>query len=341
MTRVAGEPGNRVSPFLGFHVNRYGLEKQRHLFDHFFGVRRPSIPRTGRIFNGLNSVGLPIFERVARPDVYHQTYYRYMLPKFKGKRIVTVHDMIYEIFPSLFDMNSSEILQKRTSVEKADGIIAVSASTKRDLVRLWNVPEEKIKVIHHGNSLLAAPAPSRPLQEPYLLYVGQRMLHKNFATLLEAYCRTPWLNKNYALLCFGGRDFSPEEIGVAKRHGVADRIRRGSGDDSALAAAYKNAAALVYPSLYEGFGLPILEAMSLGCPVVLSRTSSLLEVGKEGGAFFDPLDAAELLSQLERVLGDVGVRQDMVARGARHAATFTWEKCARETGDFYREILGK
>ncbi len=108
-----------------------------------------------------------------------------------------------------------------------------------------------------------------------------------------------------------------------------------------LATYYKHAAALVYPSLYEGFGLPIIEAMSLGCPVVLSHTSSLVEVGREGGAFFDPHSTSELTAQLDRVLRTPGVSDEMREKGRAHAATFTWEKCARETEAFYREVLSK
>ena len=341
MTRIAVMPEDRVSAFMGFHINRYGLEKQRHLFDRFFGVRKPTIPRTGRIFNALNSVGLYLFEKSVRPDVYHQTYTRYMLPRFKGKRIVTVYDMIYELFPDFFPAPGPEIEDKRRSVERADGIIAISESTKRDLMRLWNVPEEKIRVIYLGNTLTSGEDSAPPVNEPYLLYVGQRVLHKNFKTLLEVYCANSWLNEGFRLVCFGGSPFSPGELELARAHGVADRLSQLSGTDSALAAAYKNAAALVYPSLYEGFGLPIVEAMGLGCPVILSRTSSLLEVGKEGCAFFDPLNGGELLSQLERVLLQPGVREEMQEKGRRHAATFTWEKCAKETEAFYREVLGR
>jgi glycosyltransferase involved in cell wall biosynthesis len=341
MTRIAVMPGCRVSPFMGFHVNQYGLEKQRPLFDHFFGIKRPAIPRTRRIFDRLNSVGLHAFEKLARPDIYHQTYYRYMLPGFKGKRIVTVYDMIYETFPDFFNTNAREIREKKLSVERADGVIAISESTRRDLVNLWNVPEEKIRMIYLGNSLLDAPSSLIPVQEPYVLYVGQRVLHKNFKTLLEVYCRNPWLNRGFRLVCFGGGPFSPQEMEMAASFGVANRLLHLSGDDATLAATYKNASALVYPSLYEGFGLPIVEAMSLGCPVILSRSSSLLEVGKEGGAFFDPLNGEELLAQLERILLQPEVSRDMRERGLRHAANFTWEKCARETAAFYREVLGR
>ncbi len=339
MTRIAQMPDHQVSPFMGFHINRYGLEKQRHLFDKFFGMTRPTIPKTGRIFDALNNAGLWAFEKTVHPDIYHQTYYRYMLPGFKGKRIVTVHDMIYQLFPQFFVANHPAMLQERRSVERADGIIAVSESTRQDLMDIWKIPGDKIRVIYHGNALLESPTASFPVQDPYILYVGQRVLHKNFNTLLDVYCSSAWLNRDYRLVCFGGNPFSEAELAIARSHGVEDRLVQLSGNDATLAAGYKNAATLVYPSLYEGFGLPIVEAMGLGCPVILSRSSSLLEVGKEGGAFFDPLNREELLAQLERVLQQPEVREEMREKGHRQAATFTWEKCARETEAFYREIL--
>lgn len=341
ISRISAMPDARVSVFMGFHLNRYGLEKHRMQFDRFFAFHRPTIPKTGRLFNLVNDSIFPVFSRLARPQLYHQTYYSYRLPSFRGKRVVTVYDMTYELFPEFFSAGR-EVDEKRKSVERADAIIAISESSRNDLIRLWGIPPERIRTIHLANSL----NPPRvkgppPIEKPYILYVGQRVLHKNFGALLKAYCRNPWLHNEFNLLCFGGVPFTREEMETARSYGVADRLAQMTGSDSMLASVYQHATALVYPSFSEGFGLPVLEAMELGCPAILSRSSSLPEVGGDAALYFDSSNVEEMAEQMKRVLTDTELRQSMREKGLLQAGLFSWDACARETAALYREIIGR
>lgn len=339
--RVAVAEGFRASVFMGFHPEGFGLiERDPARFERLFARRRPAIPKTARAFNRLNDFLFPLFARPARPDLLHQTYYRPCLPGFRGKRVVTVHDMTYELMPGLFPAGDPYAREKARAVERADGIVAISESTKRDLMAILKVPEDKIRVVHHGNSLTADPGPEPRLREPYLLYVGQRAPHKNFGTLLEAYGGTPGVHRALRLHCFGGGPFTEAELAAARRLGVDSRLSQSSGPDEVLANLYRFARALVYPSRYEGFGFPVLEAMGYGCPVILSDTSSLPEVAGEAGAYFRPDDRAALAKLLEKVADDEAWREELSRKAKVQAARFSWERCAAETTAFYRQVLG-
>ncbi|MDQ3000449.1 MAG: glycosyltransferase family 4 protein [Fibrobacterota bacterium] len=339
--RIGRNPDFGVSLFMGFHVNEYGLEKERHRFKSFFGMRRPRIPKTARLFNAMNDALFPFFARRSGADILHQTYYSDIFPDFKGKRIVNVYDMSYELLPDMFPVGFRAVSDKRKSMERADGIIAISESTRRDLIDLWKVPEEKIKTIHLGNSLTLDPGPAQLVKEPYILYVGQRVPHKNFGALLKAYGRTRRIHEAFRLVCFGGSPLSLEEHEEARSLGVEGRISQMTGPDTMLANLYGHASALAYPSFYEGFGLPIVEAMGYGCPVVASRTSSLPEVAGAAALYFDPKEPGELALRLEKALYDAETTRILSAAGRERSRLFTWDACAERTMAYYGELLDR
>jgi glycosyltransferase involved in cell wall biosynthesis len=147
------------------------------------------------------------------------------------------------------------------------------------------------------------------------------------------------VHKDYRLICFGGGPFQPAEIDAMKNLGVEGRVEVVEGSDRLLANLYAFASVLVYPSLYEGFGIPPLEAMHYGCPVVVSNASSLPEVVGEAGRYFDPHFEEDLLKAMEDVLYDSGVRTAIIEAGHRREAQFSWERCVRETCEVYRGVL--
>jgi glycosyltransferase involved in cell wall biosynthesis len=339
IARLVKDPSVEVSLFMGWHKNKFDYARLKKSYAHFFGFRRPGIPRTTRFFNALNETLFPLFLAQARPRLYHQTYYRYYVPSFRGKRVITVHDMTYELFPEKFSPDDPVIRDKRTSIDRADAIIAVSMSTKNDLVRLCGIPPQRITVIYHGNSLMATPREKSPIDFPYVLYVGQRVPHKNFPVLLNGYCRSSRVNREFGLVCFGGEPFTEEEKQVLDRHGLLGRARHVRGSDELLAGYYSHASLLAYPSLYEGFGLPLIEAMHYGCPVVASNVSSLPEVGADAGLYFDPYNGTDLMDKIEQVLFDGSQRRVMIERGHVREKQFTWDACASQTLTLYKSLL--
>ncbi len=322
------------------HINSYlAVEPARAT------VRGRYVPYTSksvaRVVDAVNRFAVPLAWRGLNPDIVHETYFA---PKPVGRgrrRVVTVYDMIHELFAEEFPDAAQVTAAKRAAVDRADHVICISETTRRDLVRLFGVDPARTSVVHLGYSMTSETnitAADGGERRHTLLYVGNRRGYKNFGTVLRAYAGSAVL-RDFELVAFGGHPVLPEEQAEIAQLGITGRVRFESGSDRELAARYREAAAFVYPSRYEGFGIPPLEAMSHGCPVVCSNAGSIPEVVGDAGLFFEPGDAEELRTLLERVATTDGLQADLRARGYARLAAFSWDECAAATAGIYRSTL--
>jgi glycosyltransferase involved in cell wall biosynthesis len=306
-------------------------------------VRR--VPREmGRILNLYNHASTRAQARVYRPDILHETYFTpgTCVPDGSCARVVTVHDMIHEKYPENFLRSDSTASNKRAAIARADHVICVSDSTRRDLLELGDVEPDKVSVVRHGFTSPEIPESSseKLMARPYLLYVGIRSGYKNFPALLEAYAASSALRGDYQLVCFGGGNFSRTERALVRTLGLPqDCLVSIGGSDSVLVQLYQHAAAFVYPSLSEGFGIPPLEAMVNGCPVVCSNGGAIPEVVAEAGEFFDPRDTSSISRAIETVVGSRVRTAALRAAGKQRVSNFTWEQCAADTRNVYSKLL--
>ncbi|MDR1645614.1 MAG: glycosyltransferase family 4 protein [Tannerellaceae bacterium] len=269
--------------------------------------------------------------------------YDFLLPDLHGlpgarNTVFTIHDMIVEKQNPTLSIGANKWLYAR----HAGRIIAVSEATKKDIVALWGIAPEKIEVVYHGSSLhlQSARKPAQPLPERFLLYVGDRDGHKNFDTFVRA--ATGLLKKHPALylVCAGKRAFSHRERLLLKELGIGKQLLFFlRPDDNVLAYLYAKAQAFVFPSVDEGFGIPILEAWSCGTPVALSCNPCFREVAAEAGYYFDPLSPESICEALETILSDQALRKDLVNKGAARLELFSWEKTVEQTSGLYKTLL--
>jgi glycosyltransferase involved in cell wall biosynthesis len=326
-----------VSPL---HVNDYLRRASSKL--KVTGIHAPAVRKTGRLYRFVNKTLAPSILRTWRPDILHETYYSKNAIAPRGcKTVLTVHDMIHELYPQYFASWDPTREEKSKAVARADHIICVSENTRRDLMRLLDVPGEKISVVHHGFALAPGETADLPLpRRPFFLFVGSRGGYKNFDLLLEAYAEKPNIKDNYDLIAFGGGSFNTHEKELIHRLGLTElQVRQFGGDDSILGPLYKQASFFVYPSLYEGFGIPPLEAMNFECPVVCSNTSSIPEVVGDAAFLFDPHDAISIANAIETVAGDPSLQADLKRRGKDRLNSFSWRRCAAETLAVYSKVL--
>ena len=329
-----------VSSFMGFFINEYGLEAFKDKFKHFRGWKYTPRFKTKLLFLKLNNLLLPGFIGKYNFDIYHQTYYSFLCGSFKGKRIITVLDMTHEFFPGSFHSLDKTSEWKKLSIPKADGLICISESTRRDLIKTFNVPEEKTRVIYLGNSIDAGIEDERIIKDNYILFVGDRKGYKNFLLLLDAFTELKDISNSFKLVCYGGGPPSAEETSFISGNNLEGKIIFTGGDDKKLANFYKYASVFVYPSKYEGFGIPPLEAMTMGCPVIASNISSIPEVVGDAGLYIDPESAEDMKSKLLLMLSNEKLRVDFINKGFEQEKKFSWKKCADETLDFYKQIMG-
>jgi glycosyltransferase involved in cell wall biosynthesis len=278
-----------------------------------------------------------------RDAILHPTYYRDPRSLPLGPPVVaTVYDMAHERFPDLFRRrfwNTPDPARwKRALVERADRIVCISEATRRDLLRFLPLPESKLRVIHAGAPDWSAlpPCPIPGVRQPFFLWVGERHTYKNFARTLDA-----WAGSREAvetdLLCIGAGPLTPVERRRIAALGAGARVSWAACPDAELRWAYEQAAGLLYTSLCEGFGLPVLEAMSAGCPVVASRAAALPEVAGEDFIEVEPGDAESIREGIRRCLAEgrsPGRTDGMRARAAR----FSWDRCARAHEALYGEL---
>ena len=266
--------------------------------------------------------------------------------------IITVHDIIryfdlkgYGLYiqqPNFRDRIYLELDYR--GIRKALKIIAVSNTTKNDLVKYLRVPERNIAVVYEGvDHRVFRPIEHRPLNDPYILFVGSEQPRKNLRGLLRAFAILKRRGLRGLKLIKvgspGNEAFRAETLRIVKILGLeSDVIFTGYVPESDLPYYYSGASCFVFPSLYEGFGLPVLEAMACGCPVIVSKIPSLMEVAGDAALKVDPLNAEELADALHEVLTNKELKEELRARGLNRAKMFSWEKTAEETLKVYREV---
>lgn len=230
---------------------------------------------------------------------------------------------------------------KTASINRAEWIICISEHARQDLIRFHPHVADRTSVVHLGfDPPTAAPEDTvRPHQRPYLLYVGMRRDYKNFTGLVEAFAASSRLPHDFDVVCVGDEPFRPSECDALASAGVAGNFLQVEADDAALQKWYSHACLFVYPSLYEGFGIPPLEAMAAGCPVVATRVSSVPEVCGDAAEYAYPEDSDSLRAALEHVAYSEERAQALRALGHQRHKQFSWDKCARETTAIYKSLL--
>lgn len=351
-SRIAKEPGVKVSINAPLHVNAYLEHMPPSIVS---GFRAPNMDcfQTSRGANyprlALRILGLLIGDwmlRAKKPDIVHETYFSpYRFGPRRVRRVLTIHDMIHEKFSWSFPPSDKTARYKALAAARADHVICVSESTRRDAIEILGLSPDKTSVIYHGFDLMKvegvrANEPFLSIKEPFLLYVGNRGGYKNFLRLLEAYGASAQLKTEYKLICFGGGAFHANELKTMQALGLdSSHVTQLGGDDQLLANLYESASAFIYPSLYEGFGIPPLEAMSHDCPVVCSNTSSIPEVVGDAGEYFNPEDIENMRAAIERVVTSDSLRKLLIAKGRARLQCFSWDRCAAETLEVYSKLV--
>ena len=337
LRRIPGLQTQIVAPA---HVNEYLAPEDSHSAFTF----RLRQPRRGLKYRPL--LAAPLFKLAAqwqRPDLIHETHYILQggqLPR--GVPVMaTCHDMIVEQLADGSPASQDAIRHKRQAFERASGIICISENTRQDLLHHYPRLEPRASVVHHGVDRITPPATiGQPLPPAYLLFVGMRGGYKNFANAVRAIGASPSVRHSHHLVCFGGGPLTAAEQTLCADAGLrADHIHQFSGDDSVLAYVYQHAAALLYPSRHEGFGMPLTEAMVQGCPVLCSSSSCFPEICGSAAQYFDPDSVNSIRQAIELLLGDDTRRAALARLGQQRVATFTWQACAAGTAVAYAKAL--
>jgi glycosyltransferase involved in cell wall biosynthesis len=225
--------------------------------------------------------------------------------------------------------------------ERADIIIAISNNTKNDIVDVYGINPDKIKVVYLGNSLVPASArlEQSKIDKDYILFVGKRGYYKNFNFFISSIAYILKKEKDLSLICAGGDAFNSEELATFNLLGISNKVQYRFVDETILAELYKNALFFVFPSLYEGFGIPVLESFACSCPIILSNRGSLPEVGGAAAIYIDPDNKDDIVDKVERMLYDKNLRQEMIKNGKLQLEKFSWVNTVDETEAIYRGLL--
>lgn len=280
-------------------------------------------------------------------DIYHglSNEIPFGIRKSGVKSVVTIHDLIFLRYPELYPFIDRFIYNKkfRYACENADAIVAVSQQTKDDIMEFYKIPSERIRVIYQDCQEIFHPSATLTVREeilkkyslnkPYIVCVSSFSERKNQKRLIEAFQLLDL--KDYELILVGGKSKYSEEIVKASTQGVRLLFGVPSSD---LPALYQGAALFVYPSFFEGFGIPIVEALHSGVPVVAATGSCLEEAGGNGSLYANPLDVSDLAVKMRQVLTNETLRNDLVLKGKEHVKQFSGERIAGQLVELYKEL---
>lgn len=331
-----------IGIFAGIHQNKYLKNLPANKIKGLELNKYP--PKSGHFFQLLNHYLTNRQIKEWQPDLIHETYYsNYSFTHSHATRITTVHDMIHELFPHIFPNHDKTIQWKRKTLDRVDHVICISNNTKNDLIKLTNFDEKKISVVYHGIDTSSfrheLEITNNHSFRPFLLFVGERTGYKNFNSILKAFAASKKLKKDFDLIAFGGKAFNFEEKEIISSLRFSEnQIRHVVGNDQELVKHYQNATAFIYPSYYEGFGFPPLEAMACSCPVISSNTSSMPEIIGDAAEFFSPFEQDDIQHTIEQLVYSPKKIDKLKQQGLERVQHFSWKKCAKETLAVYKKI---
>lgn len=276
-------------------------------------------------------------------DIFHPTYYHpYFLDSCRKPFVITVHDLIHELFPEYFPPDYEYLAFKKEVITRADHIIAISATTQEDLQRIYGIPPEKISLVYHGYTNKYGFSNEVKLDvSDYLLFVGDRKLYKNFMRFLEAAASVIRSNNKLLLICAGGGAFSNEEKKKIESLGIKDSVFQKNVEDDILFELYRKALAFIFPSEYEGFGFPVLEAFDAGCPVALSDNKCFREVAGDAALYFDPHDTENMGQVIRSLIEDKVLAESLRRAGKHQVQLFPMRNCMEGTEAVYQKLAKK
>ncbi|MEL1255513.1 glycosyltransferase family 1 protein [Flavobacterium sp. DGU38] len=326
-----------------FYIINSGLLKQKELITYFISTLNALGISTRSLNRKINKKKIKESLKNAKYDLVIPTYYDpYFLAAIDDTPFVlTVYDMVHELMPQYFTDDPWNVIEnKKELLEKATKIIAVSKNTKKDIIKFYpNIDESKIEVIYHGNSIQVNENVVVDLPENYILFVGSRDYYKNFYFLVESIKDLLIKDTTLKIICAGGGRFKDEEIEFLTKNGVLDKVEQKYFEEEQLGLFYKNARCFVFPSMYEGFGIPVLESMACGCPIVLSNSSSFPEVAGDAGIYFDVSSKEDLMNKIVLVLNDEKLRNKHILKGIEQAKKFDWEIAASQCLELYKKAI--
>lgn len=270
------------------------------------------------------------------PNILHETYYSENLIKLKKyNTVLTIYDLIHEKFQN--DLYKNKINEKKRLLNYVDHFICISEQTKKDFIEFYKVPADKVSVVYLGcDHLNIKPQKNKTdilKDKPYLLYIGSRIKYKNFKVLFEA------LNKlrvkDLKLICFGGEKFSKKEFEMNNSN---IEIKQIFGDDEILSNLIQNAHCYINTSLYEGFGIPNIEAMKNGCPVICTDIPVFREICKNSAIYFDKNSSEDLANKIDTLILSAETKNDYINNGISLSKIYSWENCAINTINIYKNL---
>ena len=312
------------------------------------------VPEAAPTYSLAEQYRIPMALAREAVQMVHEPHY-ILPPLIRCRSVVTIHDCIHLMFPQYLPGRLAHVYAKGSmwsAARKADRILTVSEASKRDILRFFDVPAEKVSVIYNAidERFLAAADPERmdlvrqryQLDHPFVLYVGNIKPHKNIERLIDAFgrARTRGCPDDVKLVIIGDEISKyPALRQSVHKHKLDKHVRfLGFQPMETLAAFYRLARAFVFPSLYEGFGLPPLEAMACGTPVVTSNVSSLPEVAGGAALLVDPYDSEAIAAGICQALNDDSLREELIRRGHERARSFSWAQSVRKIHDIYLQV---
>jgi glycosyltransferase involved in cell wall biosynthesis len=322
-----------------FSNNSY-INNSPEIFSYHF-LKNFNFNGKNRILEWINRIHSISLIKKNNFDLFHPTFYNPYFLKYLDNKpfVLTVHDLIHEIYPQLPNAEK-EVSAKKQLIEKATRIITPSANTKNDLLKFYHLDPDKVSVIPHGFFELKNDTENEfKLPAKYFLFVGSRVFYKNFTQLLEAFAEIKKEYSDIKLICVGGGEFSKLETELISSLNLHNLVCQYSFSDNQLKTAYSKAIAFIFPSLYEGFGIPILEAFSNNCPCILANSSCFPEVAGDAALYFKPDNTDDLKEKMSDILSNEKLRKELIEKGKNRLKNFSWEKTADKTIEVYKQAI--